>query len=110
VGMGVNFVNHFNTVNGWIIHRFLAFGLYLVRYWDRGALEALGPTGLLNLFHYYSFKLEIGFNGFIPHYILVTVLLFFFFFIFLTGAVSLCLCCGAFSLLIMLLCYGLLAS
>ena len=96
--------------NGWIIHRFLAFGLYLVRYWDRGALEAIGPTGLLNLFHYYSFKLEIGFNGFIPHYILVTVLLFFFFFIFLTGAVSLCLCCGAFSLLIMLLCYGLLAS
>jgi hypothetical protein len=67
-----SFVNHFNTVNGWIIHRFLGFGLFLVRYWDRGVLEAIGPTGLLNLFHYSSFKLEMV-TGFIPHYILFTV-------------------------------------
>ena len=47
-------------------------GLFLVRYWDRGVLEAIGPTGLLNLFHYSSFKLEMV-TGFIPHYILFTV-------------------------------------
>lgn len=65
-----SFVNHFNTVNGWIIHIYLAFALVLVRYWDRGVLEAtLGTTGLQNLFHYYSFKLELVTTGFIPHYI-----------------------------------------
>lgn len=74
-----SFVNHFNTVNGWIIHRILGFALFFSRYWDRGVLEAIsGPTGLLNLFHYYSFKLElVGGTSFIPHYILVIFLFIF---------------------------------
>jgi hypothetical protein len=38
------------------------------RYWDRGLVELLGPMGLVQLFHYYSFQLELLATGFIPHY------------------------------------------
>jgi hypothetical protein len=71
-----SFLSHFNTVNGWIIHNTLTFALSLSRYWDRGILELIGPTGLLNLFHYYSFKLELLSTGFLTHYALLLYLFF----------------------------------
>ena len=45
--------------------------------------------------YWWLLEIEIGFNGFIPHYILVTVVLLFFFFIFLSGLLYLVLLVSA---------------
>ena len=50
-----------------MIHHIFQLAIAIYRYWDRGLLELLGPMGLVKLFHYYSFKLEL--LGFIPHYL-----------------------------------------
>jgi hypothetical protein len=44
------------------------FAIIIARYFDRGFIElAIGPFGLLRLFHYYSFILELIATG-LPHY------------------------------------------
>jgi hypothetical protein len=63
-----SFLNHFNIYNHWIMHNVLNFANVVFRYWDRGLVELLGPMGLVQLFHYYSFQLELLATGFIPHY------------------------------------------
>ena len=63
-----SFLNHINIYQYWIMHNTLNFGNQVFRYWDRGLVELLGPMGLVQLFHYYSFKLELLATGFIPHY------------------------------------------
>jgi NADH-ubiquinone oxidoreductase chain 5 len=69
------FLMHFNTYNHWIIYRVYQFAATVSRYWDRGFLEVVGPTGLVKLFHYYSFKLELLSTGLIPHYAFLIVFL-----------------------------------
>lgn len=62
------FLNHFNIYNHWIIHNTFNFSISVFRYWDRGLVELLGPFGLVKLFHYLAFRLELLATGFIPHY------------------------------------------
>ncbi len=52
---------------------------YLLRYFDRGLLEVIfGGTGLSNLIHYLSFRLEILSTGYFYHvYIFLFFLQFF---------------------------------
>lgn len=40
----------------------------IFRYFDRGLVELLGPYGIIKMFHYLAFKVELGSTGFIPHY------------------------------------------
>lgn len=53
------------------MHNTLNFSNIVFRYWDRGLVELLGPMGLVQLFHYLSFQLELLATGFIPHYALL---------------------------------------
>ena len=55
------------------MHNTLNFGNVVFRYWDRGLVEFLGPMGLVQLFHYFSFQLELLATGFIPHYALIII-------------------------------------
>lgn len=68
-----SFLNHFNIYQHWIMHNTLNFSNVVFRYWDRGQVEFLGPMGLVQLFHYYSFQLELLATGFIPHYALLII-------------------------------------
>jgi hypothetical protein len=62
-------------LNHWIIHYVFHFANVVFRYWDRGIVELLGPLGLVKLFHYSSFKLELIATGFIPHYAFLILLM-----------------------------------
>jgi len=56
------------------MHYILNFAIILHRYLDRGLIELIGPMGLVRLFHYYSFMLELLSTGFIVHYALIIIL------------------------------------
>lgn len=62
-----NLLANWNNYNGQIIRNSQTFSLMVSRYWDRGLIELLGPFGLLRLFHYATFKLELLSTGFLPH-------------------------------------------
>src|SRR5271156_6190461 len=49
-------LNHFNIYNHWIINQTLNLGIILHRHLDRGLIELIGPTGLINLVHYIGFR------------------------------------------------------
>lgn len=49
-------LNHFNIYNHWIINKTLNLGIILHRHLDRGLIELIGPTGLINLIHYIGFR------------------------------------------------------
>ena len=68
-----SFLNHFNIYQHWIMHNTFNFSNVVFRYWDRGLVELLGPMGLVQLFHYLSFQLELLATGFIPHYALIII-------------------------------------
>jgi len=55
------------------MHNTLNFSNVVFRYWDRGLVELIGPMGLVQLFHYLSFQLELLATGFIPHYALIII-------------------------------------
>jgi hypothetical protein len=40
----------------------------LHRHIDRGLIELIGPTGLMNLIHYLGFRLELLATGYLLHY------------------------------------------
>lgn len=61
-------LNHFNIYIHWIINFTLNLGLILHRHIDRGLIELIGPTGLINLIHYIGFRLELLATGYLPHY------------------------------------------
>jgi hypothetical protein len=42
----------------------LNYGIIFNRYIDRGLLEFFGPTGLIRLFHYIAFHIELLATGF----------------------------------------------
>ena len=70
-----NHLANWNNYNGQIIENCQTFSLMVSRYWDRGLIEFLGPLGLLRLFHYATFKLELATTGFLSHYSLFLQLL-----------------------------------
>lgn len=67
-GLPSTTLNHFNIYYYWFLVNILTLSAIINRYLDRGLLELLGPLGLVRLFHYYAFKLELLATAFIPHY------------------------------------------
>nr|QCQ69080.1 NADH dehydrogenase subunit 5 [Synchytrium taraxaci] len=61
-------LNHFNILNHWVIYNTLNLGVVLHRHLDRGLIELVGPTGLINLVHYLGFRFELLATGYLPHY------------------------------------------
>jgi len=60
-----------NELNGHAIAGGQAAALLASRYFDRGLLELAGPLGLVRLFHFLSFKLELAATGYAAHYALL---------------------------------------
>lgn len=58
VSIYTSFLNHQNTQNSWIIFYTLSFGNLILRNFDRGLIEHLGPTDLIIFFKYLSFNIE----------------------------------------------------
>jgi hypothetical protein len=69
-------MNHFNIFNHWIMHQFLVLSIYLYRYWDKGLIEFIGPTGLVRLTNRLGFDIDSISTGFIPHYAFLFISLF----------------------------------
>nr|QCQ68451.1 NADH dehydrogenase subunit 5 [Synchytrium endobioticum]QCQ68470.1 NADH dehydrogenase subunit 5 [Synchytrium endobioticum]QCQ68489.1 NADH dehydrogenase subunit 5 [Synchytrium endobioticum]QCQ68508.1 NADH dehydrogenase subunit 5 [Synchytrium endobioticum]QCQ68527.1 NADH dehydrogenase subunit 5 [Synchytrium endobioticum] len=68
IGTLSGILNHFNIYTHWIIYNTLNLGVILHRHIDRGLIELIGPTGLINLIHYLGFRLELLATGYLPHY------------------------------------------
>jgi hypothetical protein len=65
---------NWNNYNAQAILVTQTFAIIIARYFDRGFLELiLGPFGLLRLFHYFSFTLELLATG-LPHYALLLLI------------------------------------
>jgi NADH-ubiquinone oxidoreductase chain 5 len=66
-----NILASWNNYNGQAIVTAQTLALLIARYLDRGFIEvAMGPYGLLRLFHYLSFQVELLATG-LPHYALL---------------------------------------
>lgn len=56
-------LNHFNIYNHWIIQNIIYISNIILRYWDRGQIEIIGPEGIIKGIHYNAFKIEQIGNG-----------------------------------------------
>jgi NADH-ubiquinone oxidoreductase chain 5 len=70
-----NLLANWNNYNAQAILVTQTFAIIIARYFDRGFLELiLGPFGLLRLFHFFSFTLELLATG-LPHYAIILLLI-----------------------------------
>ena len=63
-------VNHFNIYNVNIIFFFQKISNNILRYWDRGIIEILGPQGIIKQIHPFAFIIEIILTGRIINYVI----------------------------------------
>lgn len=56
-------LNHFNIYNHWIIYKTQYISNIILRYWDRGQVEIIGPQGIIKIIHHNAFKIEQIGNG-----------------------------------------------
>lgn len=56
-------LNHFNIFNHWFIYKTMYISNIILRYWDRGQVEIIGPQGIIKFIHYNAFKIEQIGNG-----------------------------------------------
>lgn len=55
--------NHFNIYNHWFINTIMNKSNIILRYWDRGMIEIIGPQGIIKFIHHNAFKIEQIGNG-----------------------------------------------
>lgn len=75
-------INNFNIYNVNVIHNALKISNIILRYWDRGLIEILGPFGLTKFIHPLAYNLEIILSGKLINYarIILSLFLLFLFF------------------------------
>lgn len=67
-------LNHFNIFNHWIIFQVLTLSNTILRYWDRGLVEIIGPLGLVRVIHHFAFQMELyTASGRLIHYAFIIV-------------------------------------
>ena len=67
-------LNHFNIFNHWIIFQVLTLSNTILRYWDRGLVEIIGPLGLVRVIHHLAFQIELyTASGRLIHYAFIIV-------------------------------------
>lgn len=68
-------LNHFNVYYHWVIYNVIMFGNTVLRYWDRGLVELIGPMGLVKLIHHLAFIIELLSTGRLIQYALILILI-----------------------------------
>lgn len=62
--------NHFGIFNIQIIYYTLSLSNTILRYWDRGLIETLGPYGIIKIIHPIAFAIEFMSSGRLINYAL----------------------------------------
>ena len=64
-------VNHFNIYNVNVIYYSFKISNLILRYWDRGLVEIMGPQGIQKIIHPIAFMIELFISGRIINYVLL---------------------------------------
>lgn len=66
-------IKHFDIIIHWVIFSSLTLSNNILRYWDRGLVEIIGPMGQVNLIHHLAFNIELMADGRINKYALIII-------------------------------------